>query len=456
VGFIDSQTIEVIQSTRDTGDHLTKKPSIQFSDQLTDFPWPHNITVDRTFRFQEILGFGGALNDAAAFTFSKLNSDLQKQVIEAYFGKTGIGYTVCRTNINSCDYSPESYSFDDTQGDYELKNFNITYNQQAMFPLLKRVLTESVSPVKLFGSPWSPPAWMKSNAQLDGSNHPGLIQDPKVFASWALYFSKVVTEYHNNGADLWGITIQNEPEFAAPYEACCFTAEEQRDFLKTYLGPQLRKDHPDLKIMIYDHNKDHVANWARTFYTDPVAASFADGTAFHWYSGYQFQNLALAHNIAPSKFLLGTEASNGHTDMEVWIYGESFAYDIIGDLNNWAVGWVHWNMLLDSQGGPNHMGGKGSAPIHADIAAQKLTIGPMYWCIGQFSQFITPGSTVLSSYVYDSAVLQVVAVLTKDGKTVVVVLNRNDVAVPYVLQDGKKAASVISPPHSVQTLIYTM
>jgi len=276
------------------------------------------------------------------------------------------------------------------------------------------------------------------------------------YISWALYFSKVVTAYHNNGIDLWGITIQNEPEFAAPYEACCFTAEEQRDFLKNYLGPQLRKDHPDLSIMIYDHNKDHVAEWARTFYTDPVASNFADGTAFHWYSGFEFKNLALAHSIAPSKFLLGTAVSNGMFSLDNWEYGESFAYDIIGDLNNWAAGWVHWNTLLDLQGGPNHMGRHGSATFHADIAAQKLLVQPMYWYIGQFSRYITPGSTVLNSIVYDDAVLQVVSVLTKDGKTVVVVLNRNDVEIAYTLLDGNRVASITAPPHGVQTLTYTL
>jgi len=254
-------------------------------------------------------------------------------------------------------------------------------------------------------------------------------------------------DYHGN---------QNEPEFAAPYEACCFNAEDQRDFLKNYLGPQLRKDHPDLTIMIYDHNKDHVDDWVRTIFTDPVAASFADGTGYHWYSGFQFQNLALAHSIAPSKFLLCTECSNGHLSLDNWDYGESFAYEIIGDLNNWAVGWVHWNVLLNLQGGPNHMGAKGSAPIHADVDAQKLLFQPMYWYIGQFSQFITPGAIVLHSYVYDDSVLQVVSVLTKDGKTVVVVLNHNDIEITYTLLDGNKAASVTSPPHSIQTLIYTL
>jgi len=446
VGLIYSQTIEVIQTARDNNDRLTKKPSIQFNTtQLSDFPWPHNVTVDRTFKFQEIIGFGGCLNDITAIAFSQINNDLQDQVIEAYFGKTGIGYSICRTNINSCN-TPVIYSFDDTPNDYELKNFNVAHNQKTMIPLLKRVLNESVVPVKLFASPWSPPGWMKRNGQMQGSDHPGLIQDPKIFASWALYFSKFVTEYHNNGIDLWGITIQNEPEFAAPYEACCYTAEEQRDFLKYYLGPQLRKDHPDLVIMIFDHNKDHVADWARTFYTDPVASSFADGTAFHWYSGFQFQNLALAHSIAPSKFLLATEADNEHLSLDNWEYGEAFAYDIIGDLNNWAIGWVHWNAL----------GTRADAPIQADIDAQKLFLQPMYWYIGQFSKYITPGSTVLNSYIYDDTVLQVVSVLTKDGKTVVVVLNRNDFEVTYTLQDGNKAASVTSPPHSIQTLIYTM
>jgi len=453
VGYINSQTIQVFQSARDTGDRLTQKPSIQFN--AFQSPNAVSVTVNRAQHRQEVLGFGGALTDAAAVTFSQINAGLQNQFVEAYFGKTGIGYSVCRTNINSCDFSPQSYSFDDNRNDYDLTNFNVSHNEKIMFPFLKKVLSGSVQPVKLFGSPWSPPAWMKSNGQMTGSNQPGLIQDPKIFTSWALYLSKVVTAYHNEGIDFWGLTIQNEPEFAAPWEACCYNPAQQRDFLKNYLGPQLRKDHPNLKIMVFDHNKDHVADWVRTIFTDASASNFADGTAFHWYSGPQFENLAQAHSIAPSKFLLATEACNCPPSIGNWGYGENYGYDIIGDLNNWAVGWTDWNILLNLQGGPNHLNNFCGAPVHADTGAQKLLFESPYYYMGQISKYITPGSIILNTGVSDGS-LSAVSALTKDGKTVVVVLNRGNNAITYTLQDGSKSASVTSPAHSIHTLIYTL
>jgi len=453
VGFVNSQTIQVIQTAQNTGDRLTQKPSINFNTKT--FPDAVQVIVNRAIHNQDILGFGGALTDAAAVTFAQLNTTLQNQVIEAYFGKTGIGYSVCRTNLGSCDFSVASYSFDDNRNDYELTSFNVSHNMGTLFPLIKRVLGASAQPIRLFGSPWSPPAWMKSNGQMDGSNHPGLIQDPKIFASWALYLSKTVTEYHNNGIDFWALTIQNEPENAGAWESCCYTAEQQRDFLKNYLGPQLRKDHPDLKIMFFDHNKDHLVDWARTVYSDSVASQYSDGTAFHWYSGPQFDNVAQAHNVAPSKFLLATEACNCPPSIGNWGYGENYGYDIIGDLNNWAVGWTDWNILLNLQGGPNHLNNHCGAPIHADTGAQKLLIEAPYYYMGQISRYITPGASVLSTKVSDNS-LSAVSALTKDGKTVVVVLNRNNNAVTYTLQDGNKSASVTSPAHSIHTLIYTM
>jgi len=451
VGIVNSQIISLIQTAKDTNDRLTEKPTVSFGPKPTN-----NVTVmvARGQTMQSVLGFGGALTDAAAVTFAALNAQLQTQLIEAYFGKTGIGYTVCRTNINSCDFSPESYSFDDTANDYPLNNFNTSHNDKALFPFIKRVFANSVRPIRLFGSPWSPPAWMKSNRQMDGSAHPGLIQDPKIFASWALFLSKTVTSYASEGINLWGITIQNEPENAGSWESCCYTAEEQRDFLKNYLGPQLRKDHPDLKIMIFDHNKDHVVDWLRTIYSDPAAASLFDGTGIHWYSGPQFENVASAHGVAPSKFILGTEACNCPPSIGNWNYGENYGYDIIGDLNNWSVGWTDWNVLLNLQGGPNHVNNLCGAPIHADLRAQKLLFEAPYYYMGQISKYITPGSTILKTTVSQANALSAVSALTTDGTTVVVVQNRNNNAETYTLQDGDKYASITAPAHSIQTLLY--
>jgi len=325
-----------------------------------------------------------------------------------------------------------------------------------MFPLIKRALNASVLPVKLFGSPWSPPAWMKTNNQMDGSGFPGLIQDLKIFASWALYLSKTITEYAKIGINFWGLTIQNESEFAAPWEACCYNASQQLDFLKNYLGPQMKRDHPNVSIMIFDHNKDHVADWVQTFFSDPLGVQYADGTAFHWYTGPQFENLAKAHRIAPDKFLLMTEGSPGPLSIGNWQYGERVGFDVIGDLNNWAVGWVAWNIILDAQGGPNHLNGHGDAPIIADLDAQKLIYEPEFFYLGHFSRYITPDSLILNTTVSNLYLLSAVAAITPTGDIIVVLQNQNDTPLSYILQHGSKCAQTIIPGHSIQTLVYHM
>jgi len=181
-----------------------------------------------------------------------------------------------------------------------------------------------------------------------------------------------------------------------------------RDFIRDYLGPQLKTDHPQVQIMLYDHNKDNIVNWVKTVFSDPVAAKYADGTAFHWYSGSEFENLADANAAAPNKFLLGmnnclqlneivslfrgfgfsssfsssslaTEACTCPPAPGDWTKGEKYAFDILGDLNNYAVGWTDWNMLLDLQGGPNHLNNFCDAPIMAAIQQQTIRFENPYY-----------------------------------------------------------------------------
>ena len=213
--------------------------------------------------------------------------------------------------------------------------------------------------------------------------------------TWAKYFSKFVTAYAAQNISIWGITVQNEPG-ACPleYEGMHFTAETERDYVKTYLGPTLKKDHPDLNILLYDHNKDHVVKWAQTVYSDSDAAQYLWGTAVHWYSGDQFDHLNTTHYLFPDKPILATEATvarESNPEAPTWSKGEHYAHDIIGDMNNWVVGFIDWNLLLDRYGGPNHAGpGEceklikcgSDAMILADLDKQILYPQVFYYYVG--------------------------------------------------------------------------
>ncbi len=320
----------------------------------------------RSSTFQTIIGFGGAFTDAASFIFSKLNSTLQAQVLNMYFSDQGLRYNMARLPIGSCDFSLMNYNYDSTSGDANLTKFSIDHDKSQIIPLIKKanatILKGSGDALYIVATPWSPPNWLKENnspyCPTDCAG--GCVLKDQYRDTWALYFSKFLSAYKAEGVDIWGITIQNEPEYCPHnYEAMHFTPEAERDFLKDHLGPKLSQDHPDVNILIYDHNKDHVVNWVQTIYSDAEAAKYVWGTAIHWYTGDQFDNVNQAHNLFPNKPILATEATEAREENPanpVWGKGEHYAHDIIGDLNNWVVGWIDWNLVLDIQGGPNHKG----------------------------------------------------------------------------------------------------
>lgn len=426
------------------------------------------IQIDTSTRFQAILGFGGAFTEAAAINFASLSGSDQEEVLNAYFAppeQGGHGYTVGRVHMDSCDFSVASYSFDDHAGDTSLSRFdmNVTHDQKDMLPMMRRALAKAPQGIKIFASPWSPPAWMKTNGKMTGSDYPGL--RPEDQGSWALYFSKFFTAYSNSGVKLWGLTVQNEPAFAAPWEACAYNAAEERDFVRNHLGPIMRRDHPNAKIMVLDHNRDMVPEWTSTIFGDAAAAQYVDGLAVHWYDSHSpqmYANVEAAHNQYPNKFILPTEACNcPGVKLRDWDRAWSIATDILGDLNVWAVGWTDWNLIVDHEGGPNHLGNKCDANIVAD-PQQLLHSGSVikqvsYYLMGHFTRYLRPGMVRVKSY--SPSGLSVTAFqdpVTK--RTAVVVMNGGSSAVNFALQDkltGTSATGRTIPSHSIQTYVYT-
>lgn len=230
------------------------------------------IAINPDVEYQEILGFGGAFTEASAYHFYKLSPVLQKKVLELYFGEDGSHYSLGRIHINSCDFSVASYSFDEVVNDYELKYFddNVTHDTYEIIPFIQEAMAMSPFPIRLVASPWSPPAWMKEpnpetgKSSMLGSVTPnGLKRDRNTQSTWANYLARFVSAYHAKGIPIWAITPQNEPEFPAPWEACSYNASFESAFINDYLGPTMRKLHPQVKILAFDHNKDHLEAWTK-------------------------------------------------------------------------------------------------------------------------------------------------------------------------------------------------
>ncbi len=458
-GFTVEGKEAVIYTSADTSDlrlKCTGKKTFQASEQ----PLEKDVFVfvNPSVKFQTLLGIGGAITDASAEVFAKLPEAKQQEFLKAcYDKKDGIGYSLARTNIHSCDFSSGSYVYV-TDQDKELKTFNIEHDREFRLPLIKKSIEAAGGKLTLFASPWSPPAYMKdNNNMLKGGK---LLSD--FYQSWALYFTKFIKAYEAEKIPVWGITIQNEPMATQTWESCVFTAEEERDFLKNNLGPTMEKEgYGDRKIIVWDHNRDLMNQRANVIFADPIASKYAWGIGFHWYEPWSggvpmYDNVHNIQESFPTKNLLFTEGCVDRFDTsgyQSWTNAEKFGSSMIKDFNNGTVGWTFWNVLLDETGGPNHVNNFCFAPIHADTKKGTLIYTPTYYYIGHFSKFIRPNAKRVSTVTSKSHLLST-SFLNEDGSMVTVVMNQSTDTIKYKLYIDSKAVEETILPHAIQTLVY--
>ncbi len=441
----------VYVTAKNTDQRMQASPSVQFSPDPQPNENDPTIMLDPTRRFQTIIGFGGAFTDAAAETYAKLPPAKQKEVITAYFSADkGLGYTLGRTSINSCDFSSDTYSYDDTPGDAKLTHFSIAHDLKYRVPFIKAALAEARISFTLLASPWSPPAWMKTNGDMANG---GQIK-PEDRQAWADYYVRFVQAYQKQGVPIWGVTVQNEPMSTQSWESCLYTGAEERDFVRDFLGPTIRKSGLPVHLMIWDHNRGIMYQRAQEVYEDPLAAPYVWGMAFHSYTGDHFDNPQAVHDAFPDKNLLFTEGSRGFTTdpNQEWQDGEWYGKNILLDLTRWARGWTDWNLLLNQEGGPNHVGNFCSAPITADTSAGTLHYQPSYYYLGQFSKFIRPGAQRIAD-TSNSDDLSSVAFINPDQTLAVVVLNQTREGQDCRLWLAGQSVTVSSPAHSILTAV---
>lgn len=454
-----NKVVSIYTSADSTNLRLTKTDSqLRFSDLKQPLETQTCVFVNPSKTFQTFLGIGGAITDASAEVFAKLPKDKQQELLNAYFSKEkGIGYSLIRTNIHSCDFSSDSYTYI-KEGDKELKTFNIEHDRKFKIPLIKKATETAGGKVTFYASPWSPPAFMKdSNNMLKGGK---LL--PEYYQPWANYYVKFINEYQKEGIPVWGLTIQNEPMATQIWESCIYTAEDERDFLKTYLGPTLKKAGlGDKKITVWDHNRDLMNQRASTILDDPQASQYVWGVGFHWYENWSggepmFDNVGKVKESYPDKNILFTEGCVEKFDAnkyQLWANGERYGKSMINDFNNGTVGWTDWNILLDENGGPNHVGNFCFSPIHGNLKTGELIYTPSYYFIGHFSKFIAKDAKRISSVSSRSSLITT-SFLNPDGKVVTVVMNQGSKKVTYNLCIGTTATEVSILPHAIQTLIY--
>ena len=450
-------TLDVHTTASGTSERLALTRSTRLAPGRQPVEGEISVFVDPDKTYQTLLGIGGAITDASAEVFATLAPQDQERLLKAYYDpEQGIGYSLARTTIHSSDFSSASYTYVQ-EGDATLDTFSVAHDRAFRIPLLRRAIAAAGGHLTLFASPWSAPAFMKTN----GSLLQGGQLKPEFADAWARYFTLFIRAYEKEGVPVWGVTVQNEPMATQRWESMIFSAEGERDFLKNHLGPAMAQAGlGDRKIIVWDHNRDLMTQRARVIFEDPDASRYAWGMGFHWYETWaggapMHANVGAVHQAWPDKHLLLTEASVEGFDparLQSFANAERYSAALINDFNQGAEGWTDWNILLDEKGGPNHVGNFCFAPVHADTRTGELTFTPSYWYLGHFSKFIRPGARRVEAASSRSSLLTT-AFANADGQLATVVMNQTDQAVDYNFFVGKDEARLSIPAHAIQTLV---
>ena len=432
-------------------------------------------------KFQTITGFGGAFTESSAYLLNQMGKENRKKIIDAYFSSEGANYSLTRTHMNSCDFSVSNYSYTPVEGDKDLEHFTIEEDQDDLIPMIKDAMAASKDGFKIFASPWTAAPWMKDNNSWVGGK---LL--PEYYNTWALFFSKYVDAYKAEGIDIWGFTVENEPlGNGNNWESMHFSPDEMTNFVQNHLGPKLEADGKgDLKILGYDQNREHLKEWVDSQFKNEETSKYFDGTAIHWYaSTFEVfpEELQYAHNKAPDKLLIQSEAC---VDAEIPVWQDDawywkkeatdwgfewapekdrhmhpkyapvnrYARDIIGCLNNWVDGWVDWNMVLDTKGGPNWFKNWCIAPVIVDPEKDEVYFTPLYHTMAHFSRFIRPGAVRIGLENPDGTLLTTAA-KNPDGSIAVVVFNQDKEKRHFQLSLGALKKDINIDAQAIQTII---
>jgi glucosylceramidase len=442
---------------------------------------PSTIELNPKKELQTISGFGGAFTESSAYLLNKMSEEKRNEILAAYFAKDGARYSLARTHMNSCDFSLNNYSYTPVAGDKNLTHFSVDEDKDDIIPMIKDAMAISEDGFKLFSSPWTAAPWMKDNNSWVGGK---LLLE--YYDTWALFFSKYVDVYKAEGIDIWGFTVENEPHGNGEnWESMHYSPEEMTDFVQNYLGPKLEADGKGhLKILGYDQNRGGLREWVDVMYKDEASSKYYDGTAIHWYeSTYDYfpEELQYAHQKAPDKYLIQTEAC---VDSEVPVWKDDkwywkkeatdwgydwreeekkylhpkyapvnrYARDIIGCLNNWVDGWVDWNMVLDTKGGPNWANNWCIAPVIVDPEKDEVYYTPLYYVMTHFSKFIRPEAKVIEANITDEE-LMVAAAKNPDGSIAVVVFNEGKTPKNFKIVHNDFAKNISISPQAIQTIL---
>jgi glucosylceramidase len=410
------------------------------------------IKVYPSITYQQFHGMGAAFTEAAAYTWSLMSSKKQNELLNLYFGEEGSHYTYCRTHIQSCDFALGNYAYVDDSSDVKLDSFQIDRDQKYLIPLIKAALQKEKK-LMLLASPWSPPGFMKTNGEM---NHGGKLKK-EYYGRWATVIAKYISEYNKNGITINNVTVQNEPLAVQRWDSCIFSASEERDYACNYLRRALDAISKDrINICIWDHNKEKLIDRTEETLATDEDRSKIDGIAFHWYTGDHFEEVREVHKRYPEKELILSECCveySRKSQKDPITYAEMYAHDIIGNFNAGTNSFIDWNMFLNMEGGPNHVGNFCDAPIMCDTVHDTYTIQKSYYYIKHFSHFIKQGAKCMLVSRYTDSI-EATGFINPDGEKVVVLLNKTNEMQVFTLCENKNVSDFELPAHSIMTICW--
>lgn len=518
--------------TSEAGDKIAEKQSITFIEGKASEGTI--IKIYPSITRQTIDGIGSSFTESSAFVLAHLDKEKRAEVMEKIFSDKGANFSLTRTHIGSCDFCVEGkYSYLDKIGDTELKSFSIAPDKAGfdpkkypgikdpsydLLPMIEEAIEiknqQKDNELRIIASAWTAPSWMKDIEEwyIKGTpenNHQGTggKLKPEYEETYADYLIKYLEAYNSEGVKIWGITPVNEPHGNnGQWESMHFTPESQNQFIKKYLGPKLNENgFEDVKLLIYDQNRDGLEHWADVILGDKETAKYVYGSAVHWYESTnkvyedvfervnaKFPDQAIIHTEGCIDDL-GKDAPGGILDPHrfketEWFDNDSFwwnenatdwaysatwqavimedhpiytpvhryARNIIVSINHWLKGWIDWNVVLDQRGGPNHVGNFCGAPIMIDTESKYVYYTPIYYILAQFSRTIRPGDKAVQTEKtlngLDSDALHTCATINDSKLLTVQLLNTTKEPLEFSLQIDDQYAVVKMVPNSVQTI----
>lgn len=408
-----------------------------------------NLYPELTYEVFE--GFGGAVTEAAGYVYSLMNEEQKRQVVETYFSKDKMNYRLVRIHIDSCDFCLDTYEAMSDPQDAGFKSFTFERTEKYIIPMLEDIKKVAGDGLKLMLSPWSPPAFMKSN----GNRKNGGRLKAEYRRMWAEYICRYIQEFENRGYTVQRISLQNEPKAVQTWDSCLVSAEEEKVFLRDFMYPAMAAHgYEEIEVFIWDHNKERIYERVRDV-VDDSTRHMVTGAAFHWYSGDHFEAMELVRRHYPEVKMIMSESC-----LEYRLFDEKnienitnkLCHEIIGDLNHGMCAFYDWNLLLDEKGGPNYVGNYCHAPFLYNTKTGELMPQRTQKQYYHFAHNIIPGSVRIAATKYTEQI-DVAAYHTPENKIVIILLNKSSEVLPVNFRLQGKAAEILLLGKALATCI---